>query len=116
MKDLDNSIKLLQKVYNFLKDNFENGINQKAFKDNNTYKGIPFSTYELNKSKFKQAIADVSFIDDFDVKMEASTSKESIITLYDTGENCDKSTVAIDTRYGAFLNNTSTWFTSKKTV
>lgn len=85
MKDLDNSIKLLQKVYNLLKDNFENGINQKAFKDNNTYKGIPFSTYELNKSKFKQAIADVSFIDDFDVKMEASTSKESIITLYDTG-------------------------------
>lgn len=85
MKDLDNSIKLLQKVYNLLKDNFENGINQIAFKDNNTYKGIPFSTYGLNKSKFKQAIADVSFIDDFDVKMEASTSKESIITLYDTG-------------------------------
>ena len=85
MKDLDNSIKLLQKVYNLLKDNFENGINQKSFKDNNTYKEIPFSTYELNKSKFKQAIADVSFIDDFDVITEASTSKESIITLYDTG-------------------------------
>ena len=46
---------------------------------------INFKKYGLTKSLFKQIVADVSYIDDFEVEKATQQFKESIITLYDTG-------------------------------
>lgn len=45
---------------------------------------IPFSKFSITKSTFKQVIADVSYIEDFEVEMATRQLKQSIITLYNT--------------------------------
>ena len=44
----------------------------------------------LSKSLFRQIIADVSYIEDFDVELADKHNKESIITIYDTGVDIKK--------------------------
>lgn len=85
VRDLDNSINLLSKAYMVLNDKFNKAITQAVFKDKGIFNKISFETYDLKKSNFKQVIADVSYIDDFDVEMENSPIKESIITLFNIG-------------------------------
>ena len=46
---------------------------------------INFQKYGLTKSLFKQIVADVSYIDDFEIEKATQQFKASIITLYDTG-------------------------------
>ena len=46
---------------------------------------INFENYSLSKSMFKQIVADVSYIDTFEVEKKNRQYKESIITLYDIG-------------------------------
>lgn len=57
----------------------------KAIFDNYVTDKINFKKYGLTKSLFKQIVADVSYIDDFEVEKATQQFKESIITLYDTG-------------------------------
>ena len=45
---------------------------------------IPFSRFSIVKSMFKQVVADVSYIEDFEVEMATHQLKQSIITLYNT--------------------------------
>ena len=45
---------------------------------------IPFSRFSITKSTFKQVVADVSYIEDFEVEMATRQLKQSIITLYNT--------------------------------
>ena len=45
---------------------------------------IPFSRFSIAKSTFKQIVADVSYIEDFEVEMATRQLKQSIITLYNT--------------------------------
>ena len=67
--DLDSSMDMLYKAI------FDNYVTDK----------INFKKYGLTKSLFKQIVADVSYIDDFEVEKATQQFKESIITLYDTG-------------------------------
>lgn len=46
---------------------------------------IDFKKYFLSKTLFRQIVADVSYIDDFEVEMARKHDKESIITLFDIG-------------------------------
>ena len=85
MQDLDNSVALLSNACRVLNDKFADGITQIIFKNDSILNKISFEKYGLNKTNFKQTIADVSYIDDFDVEMETSPSKQSIITLFNTG-------------------------------
>lgn len=39
----------------------------------------------MSKTLFRQIVADVSYIDDFEVEMARKHDKESIITLFDIG-------------------------------
>ena len=45
---------------------------------------INTKTHHMSKSTFRQIIADVSYIEDFEVEKAPQQFKESIITLYDT--------------------------------
>lgn len=85
IEDIDKSIDLLYKANDILSVLFQNGINQQMFEDKNIMNSIPFNKFLLNKSEFKQIIADASYIDDFEVEQAEAQYKQSIITLYDIG-------------------------------
>lgn len=82
--DLDNSIDLLYKSDEIISSLFKDGITKAIF-DNYVTDKINFKKYGLTKSSFKQILADISYIDDFEVERSTQQFKESIITLYDTG-------------------------------
>ena len=84
IKDLDRSIDLLFKTRNVLSSYFENSINESTFKDEKKINKIPFKQFSTSKTAFKQVIADVSYIEDFEVEKATEQLKQSIITLYDT--------------------------------
>ena len=82
--DLDKSIDLLSKVSIILRDRFHDEINKDILDDNKVMNRIPFDKYSMSKSVFKQMIADVSYIDSFEVESATLPLKQSIITLYNT--------------------------------
>ncbi len=84
MEDLDESIELLLKASDVIEAKFQNGIDKAAFDDTKTIDKIPFSRFLIAKSAFKQVVADVSYIEDFEVEMAERQLKQSIITLYNT--------------------------------
>lgn len=84
MEDLDKSIELLLKTSDIIKVKFQNGIDKVTFDDRKKLDKIPFSKFSITKSTFKQVIADVSYIEDFEVEMATRQLKQSIITLYNT--------------------------------
>lgn len=84
IKDLDTSIELLLKASEVIKYGFKDGIGKFIFEDKKIIDKIPFSKFSISKSAFKQVIADVSYIDDFEVEMTTQKLKQSIITLYNT--------------------------------
>ena len=84
MEDLDESIELLLKTSDIIKEKFQNGIDKVTFDDKKTMDKIPFFRFSIAKSTFKQVVADVSYIEDFEVEMATRQLKQSIITLYNT--------------------------------
>ncbi len=84
MEDLDNSIELLFKTSDVLKAKFQNGLDKIVFDDKRTIDKIPFSRFSIMKSAFQQVVADVSYIEDFEVEIAVRQLKQSIITLYNT--------------------------------
>lgn len=84
-KDLDKSIDLLSKASDVLTSKFHNGITKIVFDDNKIIDKIPFKHFSISKSIFKQVVADVSYIEDFEVEITSPQLKQSIITIYNTG-------------------------------
>lgn len=84
MEDLDNSIDLLYKTSDVLITSFQDGITKAIFENKEVIDKIDFSRHSLKKTSFKQVIADVSYIEDFEVEYAEQKDKESIITLFDT--------------------------------
>lgn len=82
--DLEDSIKLLSRTSVILKERFNNLIDKKTFNDNKIINGIPFDKYSMSKTAFKQVIADLSYIDRFEVETASGPLQQSIITLYNT--------------------------------
>lgn len=104
--DLDNSIDMLYKSDEVISSVFKDGITKAIFENNVTDK-INFQKYGLTKSLFKQIVADVSYIDDFEVEKATQQFKESIITLYDTGMDTKKlfHEIGIDILSSRILDN-----------
>lgn len=84
MEDLDESRQLLLKTSDIIKTKFPNGMDKVTFDDKKIIDKIPFSQFSITKSTFKQVVADVSYIEDFEVEMATHQLKQSIITLYNT--------------------------------
>lgn len=85
VKDLDKSILLLINAQHVMQRFFQTGITKTIFENQNFFKKINFDEFSLSKSTFKQVIADVSYIENFEVERAPQQFKESIITLYDIG-------------------------------
>lgn len=104
--DLYNSIDMLYKSDEVISSVFKDGITKAIF-DNYVTDKINFKKYGLTKSLFKQIVADVSYIDDFEVEKATQQFKESIITLYDTGMDTKKlfHEIGIDILSSRILDN-----------
>lgn len=83
--DIEDSIKLLENVSKVLTIYFSDGISKEVFEQKILFDRIDFKKYFLSKTLFRQIVADVSYIDDFEVEMARKHDKESIITLFDIG-------------------------------
>jgi len=83
--DIEDSIELLENVSKVLTIYFTDGISKEVFEQKILFDRIDFKKYFLSKTLFRQIVADVSYIDDFEVEMARKHDKESIITLFDIG-------------------------------
>ena len=106
-EDLTNTIRTLYKVEEVLKTFFEDGITKTVFENNFRFDRINFPRYNLSKSLFKQVIADISYIEDFEVERANQQLRESIITLYDTGMDTKElfKNIGIDILSSRILDN-----------
>jgi len=83
--DLDISINSLLVANEIIRSLFQDGIDKTIFDKNPAlFNKINTKIHRMSKSAFRQIIADVSYIEDFDVERASPQFKESIITLYDT--------------------------------
>lgn len=109
IKDLENSVKLLNKASSIIKTYFPNGISKQMFDEINKEKHhkIPFEKLTISKSTFKQVIADISYIDNFGVEMAKQQPNKSIVTLYDTNTDTIKlcKELGIDVLHSKILDN-----------
>ena len=105
--DLDKSIDLLMKTSDILNVNFQNRIDKFSFDNQEKINKIDFKKFSISKSVFKQVIADVSYIDTFEVEKATRDLKQSIITLYDTHTNTKEmlKSIGIDVLTSRILNN-----------
>lgn len=115
IKDLEQSMDLLSKTSCVLNTKLKGRIDKNTF-DNEIYFGnkkkniigtIQFEHLPINKSAFRQVVADVSYIDDFEVEMAAQQLKQSIITLYDIRTDTKKlfKNIGIDILTSRILDN-----------
>ena len=92
IQDLDKSIDLLSKAGDVLDSKFQSSIDKAIFDNEEVFGSdkkkiigtVRFEHLQLSKSMFKQVVADVSYIDDFEVEKVTAQLRQSIITLYDT--------------------------------
>lgn len=105
--DLTRSVDLLIQSNNILELFFKNGISKTIFDDKYAFNRINFSSLNMTKTTFKQVIADVSYIDDFEVEMASKPFRESIITLYDTKTDAKQllKNIGIDIVSSCLLDN-----------
>ncbi len=105
--DLTRSVDLLIESNNILELFFKDGISKAIFDDKYAFNRINFSSLNMTKTAFKQVIADVSYIDDFEVEMASKPFTESIITLYDTKTNAKQllKNIGIDILSSCLLDN-----------
>lgn len=107
VKDLDKSVDLLLKTCDLLNSNFKGKIDKVIFDDKKMINSINYEKFSIAKSVFKQVIADVSYIDTFEVERATRDLKQSIITLYDTHTDTKEmlKSIGIDVLTSRILNN-----------
>ncbi|MCL1989303.1 MAG: S8 family peptidase [Defluviitaleaceae bacterium] len=92
IEDLDYSIELLSQTIKILDESFQGRIDKSIFDSEIVFgnqkknkKGtVRFEHSLLKKSRFKQVVADASYIDNFEVEKATPQLRHSIITLFDT--------------------------------
>lgn len=106
-EDLDRSIELLYQTAKIIKIRFQDSISKATFEDRELINSVPFDNLSMCKSTFKQVVADVSYIDNFEVEMAAKELKQSIITLYNTHTDTKKifENIGIDILESRILDN-----------
>lgn len=104
---LDKSINLLHKVAEILKQKFNGNMSKDIFDDKNIIDKNIFDQLSLSMSMFKQVIADVSYIDFFEVDYPTIDYKQSIITLYNIGKDTKSlfKNIGIDILSSRILDN-----------
>lgn len=105
--DLHKSLRLLHDAKTILDSAFGGRIDKGTFADNEKMNRISFTNYQISKSAFKQIIADISYIDNFEIDIFSHEIKEGIVTLYDTNVDAKEllNRLGIDILSGRVLND-----------
>ena len=82
-KDLTNSIELLLQVKVILNEVYTGRMNKNILENAEKVHSTIFTNYPISMSVFKSVIADVSYIEAFEVQQPKLIKSQSIITLYD---------------------------------
>jgi len=85
--DLDETVRLLESARDILNKHYNGFMDKEAFDDKEKIRNIKFDNSIISMSLFKQVIADVSYVEDFEVDLADKEDKESIVTLFDTNMN-----------------------------
>lgn len=85
--DLEQTVKLLESARDVLNKHYNGFMDKESFDDREKIRNIKFDNTIISMSLFKQVIADVSYIEDFEVDVADKENKESIVTLFDTNMN-----------------------------
>ena len=107
MDDLEKSIELLNSTNAILSTTFNSSIDKVIFDDEQKINSALFKKFSISKSVFKQVIADVSYIDDFEIEIAPKQTKQSIVTLYNTNIELEKmlNELGIDVLKNSILDN-----------
>lgn len=107
INDLDKSTDILLKTCEILDSKFKGQIDKVTFDNKKIINAINYGGFSISKSAFKQVIADVSYIDTFEVERATRDLKQSIITLYDTHTDTKEmlKSIGIDIISSRILNN-----------
>lgn len=107
LEDIEKSIELLYDAKEILDACFKGVITKTIFDNKGLMDSVPFKKFRLKKSAFKQIVADVSYIDDFEVEKAEPQFKQSIVTLYNTGADTKKlfKELGIDVLSSRILDN-----------
>ena len=86
---------------------FKQGMTKDDFDNDVIINKIDFTKYKLSKTTFKQIIADVSYVDNFEVELASRKEKENIITLFDIGVDTKEllKNIGIDILTSRILDN-----------
>lgn len=85
--DLDKTVKLLENARDILNQYYNGFMDKDTFDNKMKIKKIKFDNSVISMSLFKQVIADVSYIEKFEIDIADKKEKESIVTLFDTNMN-----------------------------
>lgn len=115
-EDLKNSIDLLAKSSQVIKELFKDGITKVLFDNTDLFNKVNESSFGLSKSLFRQVIADCSYIDDFEIEKAPHQFKESIVTLYDIGVDTKQlfKNIGIDILSSRILDNKTVYLDEKQ--
>lgn len=107
LKDLINSVELINESNNILFKYFNGEINKKTFDDKNKFKSSIFNNSKISKSHFRNIISDISYIDDFEIDRADLEIKKSLVTLYNTGHETKEllKKLGIDILGSRIINN-----------
>lgn len=131
--DLIKSIDMLYDTDEILSVFFKQGMTKDDFDNDVIINKIDFTKYKLSKTTFKQIIADVSYVDNFEVELASRKEKENIITLFDIGVDTkellknigidiltsrilDNQTILLDDNQADILFETAPYLVSMSTV
>lgn len=109
-QDIRDSIQGLEKSISVLNAYFDGQINHYKFENKLIMERFSYDKFNISKSLFMQIIADVSYIEDFNVEEAPEQIRQSIITLYDTKTD----TIQLLKKYG--INILSSRILDKLTV
>lgn len=104
---LEKSIAALQKAEEILTKEFEGRMTKETFDTQKFFTRLTFDKSRMSRSFFRQVLADVSYIEDFEIERYEKVRQESIITLYDTKTETKKllSRLGIDVLSHRIMDN-----------
>lgn len=88
-KTLADSIEFISNISKILSKHFDGQINSESFKNQEIFKKIIWKEYQISKTTFQQLIADISYIEAFNIDTYKKEENNTIVTLYNVDENID---------------------------
>ena len=85
-KDLIKSIELLENTASIFSLYFTEGISKELFGQKIFFDRIKFERFSLSKTLFRQIVADISYIDDFEVERAQKNNKEVLLRYMTPGQ------------------------------